>query len=92
VMEATQSEVDQLLAWQPELLDFDSTPLSKVVEAFNEANGMQLQIADAELGHMPIVASFRSDNVKAFVHLLEVTPGIRVERQGDVIMLHKAAD
>jgi transmembrane sensor len=90
VEQATVPEVDQLRAWQPELLDFDSTPLSNVVEKFNEANGVQLGIADPELGRMPIVASFRSDNVKAFVHLLEMTPGIRVERRSDIIILRKA--
>ncbi|MEO6873918.1 MAG: FecR domain-containing protein, partial [Opitutaceae bacterium] len=83
-------KIHLLRNWQPELIDFDSTPLSEVVKDFNSANDLQLQIADSELGLMPIVASFRLANVKAFVHLLEMTPGIRVERQGNVITLHKS--
>jgi len=36
-----------------------------------------------------MVASFRSDNVDGFVRLLELTAGVRAERSGDTIRLHK---
>jgi transmembrane sensor len=86
----TSEEINRRLAWRPELFDFDSTPLDQVVAAFNHRNAVQIEIADAELRDVPIVASFRSDNVDGFVRLLETTADVRVERGGNTIRLHKA--
>lgn len=95
VIDVSAEEMARRLAWQPQLLDFSSTSLATVVAEFNlrsaGAQGVQLVIADAELGAVPIVASFRSDNVEAFVRLLELTAGVRAERRGEnEIVLHKA--
>lgn len=79
----TADEIAHALAWQPVLLDFSATPLAEVVEAFNDRNTTQLVIADAELGALPIVASFRSDSIEAFVRLLEITAHVRAERRGE---------
>ncbi|MFI5336249.1 MAG: FecR family protein [Opitutales bacterium] len=86
----TPGETAHLLAWQPQLLDFNSTPLAEVVTNFNRRNTVQIVIGDAELRDMPIVASFRSDNVDGFVRLLELTSAVHAERNGDTITLHKA--
>ncbi|MDB6092475.1 MAG: hypothetical protein JWM32_37 [Verrucomicrobia bacterium] len=85
----SSSEITRLLAWQPELLDFNLTPLSEVVAAFNRRNTVQIELADREFASMPIVASFRSDNVDSFVRLLEVTAGVKAQRVGDRIILRK---
>lgn len=91
VVAATAEDMSRLLAWQPQLLDFNSTPLSEVVAEFNRRNRTQLAVADDELRSLPIVASFRSDNLDGFVRLLEVTASVRVERQGaDRIVIRKA--
>ena len=90
VVAASTEDMSRLLAWQPQLLDFDSTPLGDVVVEFNRRNRKQLLIADEELRGIPIVASFRSDNLDGFVRLLEVTAEIRPERRGtDEIVLRK---
>jgi transmembrane sensor len=86
----SSDETARLLAWQPQLLDFNSTPLAEVVTAFNRRNTVQLLIADPELRELPIVASFRTDNVDGFVRLLELTAGVRAERSGDTITLRRA--
>lgn len=83
-------EISRLLAWQPPVLDFDSTPLAGVVDAFNARNQTRLIIADPALRTLPIVASFHADNVEGFVRLLELTAGVRVERTGGAIVLHGA--
>ncbi|MEO6875048.1 MAG: FecR domain-containing protein, partial [Opitutaceae bacterium] len=49
VGQASLLKIHLLRNWQPELIDFDSTPLSEVVKDFNSANDLQLQIADSEL-------------------------------------------
>lgn len=91
VVPATSREIAQLLDWQPHLLDFDSTPLAEVVEAFNRRNTLRLVIGDDELRTLPIVASIRSDNVEGFVRLLEGTAGVKAARRtGGEIVLRRA--
>lgn len=79
----SQGDQSRLLAWQPHLLEFDSTPLHEVVATFNRCNHVQLRLADERLNGLPIVASIRSDNLDAFVRLLELTTAARAERHGD---------
>jgi transmembrane sensor len=92
VVAVSSEEVSRLLAWQPQLLDFESTPLREVVDAFNRHNRTQLVLGSPELAELPIVASFRSDNLDGFVRLLEITAQVRAERRaGNEILLRKAA-
>lgn len=83
-------EMTRLLAWQPKLMDFNSTPLREVVKAFNLRNQVQMVIAEPELGNLPIVASFRSDNAEGFARLLETTSGIRIEHKDGKLILHRS--
>lgn len=91
VVPASPREIERLLDWQPRLLDFDSTPLAEVAATFNRRNRLQLVLADADIGAMPIVASIRSDNVEGFVRLLEATMGLQAQRMApDEIALRRA--
>jgi transmembrane sensor len=72
------------------LLQFNATPLSEVVAEFNRNNRVHIQIAEAELADVPIIASFRADNVEGFVRLLEATAGVSSERTGNTVVLRKA--
>jgi len=82
VLAATAEDMSRLLAWQPQLLEFDSAPLREVVAEFNRRNPTRIVLGDEELGALPIVASFRSDNLDGFVRLLELTAEVRAERRG----------
>jgi transmembrane sensor len=90
VVPVSQATITHLLGWRPKVLDFSSTPLSDVVAEFNRYNRERVVIADPALGSVPIIASFRSDNVDGFVRMLEVTAGVRAEREGDTITLRRA--
>ena len=70
-------------------LQFNATPLAEVIAEFNRNNRVHLTIADAELAGLPIIASFRVDNVEGFVRLLEATADVSTERTGDTIVLRK---
>lgn len=83
VVPVTADDLARLLAWQPQLLDFSSAPLSRVVTEFNRRNHLQIVVADEALGRMPIVASFRSDNIDGFLRLLEITANVKAEHEGD---------
>jgi len=89
VVAVSADETARLLAWQPQMLEFNSAPLAEVVTAFNRESRVQLVIGDPQLRDLPIVASFRTDNTEGFVRLLEMTAGIRAERSGDTITLRK---
>lgn len=83
ILPVTADDLARLLAWQPQLLDYTSAPLSRVVTDFNRLNHLQIVIADEALGRMPIVASFRSDNIDGFLRLLEITANVKAEHEGD---------
>lgn len=87
------AEVKTLLRWKHELLEFDATPLASAIEQFNSRNDTKLTIIDESLGKMPIVASFRSDNVGGFVRLLELAAEVQADysREGE-ILLRRATD
>ncbi len=85
-LNATQvdpEEMNRLLSWKHETLDFDSTPLFEAVLEFNRRNEVQLIVADRSLGELTIVASFRSNNVKGFARLMELTFDVEVERTSE---------
>jgi transmembrane sensor len=92
VDEVRPETMAHLLAWQPTMLNFDSAPLCDVALAFNRGNRIKLVIADNSIGVLPIVASFRSDNVEGFVRLLEATTEVRAERTGDIITLRRTLE
>lgn len=83
----TDAQISRYLGWQAQLLDFSSAPLSVAVAEFNRRNRIQFEIADAELGALPIVASIRSDNVEGFAQFLAAAPGLQIERRGDDVIL-----
>jgi transmembrane sensor len=90
VTKVSSDQVARALAWQPQLLDFSSTPLVDVIAEFNRHNRTQLVIEDSALERLPIVATFRSDNVDGFVRLLEATAGVHAERSATKIVLSRA--
>ena len=81
-------QLSNLLSWKPETLEFRSTPLGDVVNAFNKRNDIQLVLADEQLETMPIEATFRSNNVLAFARLLEMTFDLEMERpsQNEIVL------
>ncbi|MBX3737893.1 MAG: FecR domain-containing protein [Candidatus Didemnitutus sp.] len=90
VKAVTTDEAEQLLAWQPRILDFTATPLRSVVAEFNRHNpSVHLVVADAELAEVEVSASLRSDNVEGFIRLLETGFDARSERFGETIRLRR---
>ncbi|QYM80447.1 FecR domain-containing protein [Horticoccus luteus] len=90
VAKASATEISQALAWQPQMLDFSSTPLGDMVAEFNRHNRVQIVIADPTLAHLAIVGAVRSDNVDGFVRLLETAAGVRAERSTTTIVLTRS--
>ena len=91
VVLTTAAELARLRAWQPQLLDFASTPLAEVLAELNRRNRVQLVLADPSRARVPIVASIRSDNIEGFVSLVAGAAGLRAEHRGDYEIVLSAA-
>lgn len=91
IKDVSLGEMNQLLSWKPQMFEFDSTPLSEVIEEFNSWNQTHLVIGDTELAGLPIVASFRSANVEHFVELLQMSVDLEIEREGDERIILRSA-
>lgn len=83
IEQATANHLARVRAWQPQLLDFSSTPLADVIAELNRRNRIQLVLEDTASAAVPIVASIRSDNLDGFVALVTAAAGLRAERRGD---------
>lgn len=90
VLKVSANDMERLLSWQTRLLDFSSAPLAEVVAEFNRHNLSKLVIADDSLNTLPIVASFRADNVEGFLRLLEITADVKVDRHPGRIVLRRS--
>jgi transmembrane sensor len=72
-------------------LMFNNTPLSDVVERFNQYSRVQMEIADPDLAHRSVGGNFDGDNAESFINLLSTAGDVRVERvSGTRVLLHKA--
>jgi transmembrane sensor len=76
----TTDALRESLAWQGPRLVFADTPLADAIEQFNRRNPVQLELADSELGTLPIGGSFRAENVDAFVRVLTTGGELVAER------------
>ncbi len=90
VYEVSVTEVATRLAWRDAILDFNSSPLSEVVSAFNRHNHVQIVIGDEDLLDMKVTVALKPDNHEGFVRLLEMTAGIDAVSQGNsTVILRK---
>lgn len=93
VTPVTDTERDARLAWRNRRVEFSGTPLDEAVALLNretvDSSRMQLDIQGSELKAMRVSGIFRTDNMDAFVLLLEAGFGVRAERSGRVITLRK---
>jgi len=80
-------EMVRKLAWQNQMLVFDSDALADVVAQFNRYNERQLVIADPTLLTLHIGGYFRPTNLDAFISVLRSDFGIRVNPDGNQLVL-----
>lgn len=87
------AEIARQLAWQPRLIELSNATLIEIVAGFNEraaASGHpRLLLGDPTLENLRIGGSIYAEQPEPFVRLLEKSFGIRAERHGDTITLHR---
>jgi transmembrane sensor len=80
-------EMARKLAWQNQMLEFDSDTLAEVAAQFNRYNVRQLVITDPSLSTLRIGGFFRPTNLDAFINVLQSDFGIRVNSDGNRLLL-----
>lgn len=89
VLAVTEAEIDERLAWRKPRVEFSGTPLAKVVALLNRHNDLRIVIDDPALEATPLSGVFRLNDTEAFVRILERGLGVRAERRGRDIVLHR---
>jgi transmembrane sensor len=80
-------EMARKLAWQNQMLVFDSDTLADVAAQFNRYNMRQLVITDPNLATLRIGGYFRPTNLDAFISVLQSDFGISVNSDGNRLLL-----
>ena len=84
-------EMGAALQWHRRVAVFNDTPLCEVIAQFNRRNGVQISLADDELGARRFGGALALEQVDALLRLLEREGGIAVERRGpSEIVLRRA--
>lgn len=88
-----EHEIEDMLLWKPQLIDFQNTPLEQIIDEFNRRNDIKIVIRDNDIGDIRITSIFWSDNLGGFVRLLEAKFGIMAVYQDDrAILLTRSID
>jgi ferric-dicitrate binding protein FerR (iron transport regulator) len=65
----------------------NSTPLYKLTDVLSEAYGTQIIIANDTLKNLPLTTTFHNDSLDGILEVIEETFNVKVEKQGDHIIL-----
>jgi transmembrane sensor len=82
---------DDDLAWIQGRLVFRDAPLILVGAELYRWYGVRLRVADSSLANLHLTASFSGEPVDRVLNVIALSLGARIERQGNVAILHRAA-
>lgn len=91
VFNIEEETLDEVLLWQPRMLDFDAVPLHRIVDEFNRRNSTKILVTDPEVRNLSLSCSFWSDNVEGFVRLMELSFDVKAEAVGEGVVLRRAS-
>jgi transmembrane sensor len=83
----TSTQFEQLLSWRTGHLLFRDTTLADAVAEFNRYTSRKIVIADPAIAGIRIGGSFHSDDIEAFLWLLQDGFPVEVEQRSDRIIL-----
>jgi transmembrane sensor len=82
-----EANLDTVTAWTKRRLVFEDTPLTEVVAEFNRYSPQPILIADPQLAHVCITATFDSDSIRTFTDSLSAAGNLQTIRQADGSLL-----
>lgn len=87
VREHVVTEIDGILSWRHGYVSFRDTSLEDAVKEFNRYHRRKMVIADPTIAKINIGGNFRTNNVDAFLGLLQTGFPVTVEQTGDEVVL-----
>lgn len=90
IVPISAQEAAERLGWRAPRLEFTGARLAEAVALINRHNKVQLEIDDPAIADLEVSGFFRSDNMAAFLHLLERGLGVTSHPRGDTVGLRKA--
>jgi len=87
VTRKTPAELADELAWRNGVVVFHNTRLADAVREINRYNSIQLVVADPAIADVKISTNLRVDATEPFVQLAEAALNLRIEREGNEILL-----
>jgi transmembrane sensor len=81
------TQIEQLMSWRTGHLLFRDTTLTDAVAEFNRYTSRKIVIADRGIAGIRIGGSFRSDDIGAFLWLVQSGFPVKVEQRSDRIVL-----
>ena len=79
--------IQEQLTWRTGVLTFRDTPLVEAVAELNRYNQRKIFIEDPSIAAIEVGGVFRSTDLDPFIRLIEGGLALRVEREGDHIIL-----
>jgi transmembrane sensor len=89
VTRKTQQELADELAWRRGALVFRSTRLADAVREVNRYNQTKLVIADPSIADLKFTGEIRNDNFEGFLHIAQSMMKLRVDREGNQILISR---
>ena len=86
IQKQTTPDVESATAWRQRQLVFRDKPLVEVVEQFKRYNAVQFDV-DPSVGQEPLSGVFAADRPESLTLFLEKDKTIRIERQGDRLLI-----
>ena len=80
------------MAWIQGRLVFRASPLVLVGAELYRWYGVRLRVADSSLVNLHLTASFSGEPIDHVLNVIALSLGARVERQGNVAVLHRASE
>jgi transmembrane sensor len=82
-------EVKQTLSWRHGVLVFDNTTLANAASELNRYNREQIIVSDPSVARLTIGGTFPDNDVQAVINVAHQVFGLKVERNGDEISIHR---
>jgi transmembrane sensor len=83
------AEIERALSWREGYLEFQETPLRRVLSEFNRYRVQKIEIDDPSLDSIRIGGRFRCTDANAFLALLQQGFPVVVTRDGNHVGLHR---
>lgn len=85
----SETAPDAAFAWTTGQLIYDNAPLTVVAADLSRSLGVPVRVADAEAGRLRFSGVLTIDDKTLVIRRLEAFAGVRAERVGDGVILHR---